>query len=55
MGNPDDDLDIELPALPRVETGPPPECPFCGEPMSMIDGDWGCQDCNGESMGPETG
>jgi hypothetical protein len=49
------ETDIDLPPLPHVEAGPPPECPFCGEPMSIIDGDWGCQDCNGESMGPETG
>jgi len=49
------EFDIELPVLPRVEAGPPPECPFCGEPMTMIDGDWGCSDCNGELIGPETG
>ncbi|HQU27936.1 MAG: hypothetical protein KC563_11165 [Nitrospira sp.] len=49
------EFDIELPVLPRIETGPPPECPFCGEPMTMIDGDWGCSDCNGELIGPETG
>ena len=36
----DDDeleLDIELPVLPRVDSGPPPDCPFCGDPMSRID------------------
>ena len=57
MHNEDEDLelDIELPVIPRVATGPPPECPFCGDPMSMIDGDWGCPDCNGELIGPETG
>lgn len=51
----EEDLDIELPVLPRIDPGPPPDCPFCGDPMSMIDGYWGCQDCNGEDMGPETG
>jgi len=28
---------------------------MCGDPMGFIDGDWGCMDCNGELMGPETG
>ena len=54
----DDDeveLDIELPVFPKMNTGPPPECPFCGDPMTLIDGDWGCSDCNGELIGPETG
>ena len=54
----DDDeveLDIELPVLPKMNSGPPPECPFCGDPMTLIDGDWGCSDCNGELIGPETG
>lgn len=55
MSQDDDELTFELPPLPTVQTGSPPECPFCGEPMSIIDGDWGCQDCNGEAMGPETG
>ena len=49
------ELDIELPVLPRVSSGPPPECSFCGDPMSLIDGDWSCPDCNGELIGPETG
>lgn len=54
---PDDEqeLDIELPVLPKIHSGPPPECPFCGDPMSLIDGDWSCTDCNGELIGPETG
>jgi hypothetical protein len=49
------ELDIELPVFPKMNSGPPPDCPFCGDPMSLIDGDWGCADCNGELMGPETG
>ena len=58
MHDDDDDeceLDIELPVIPPMDSGPPPECSFCGDPMSRIDGGWGCQDCNGELMGPETG
>ena len=51
----DDELDIELPELPLVPKGPPPECQTCGEPMAFIDGDWACVDCNGELLGPETG
>lgn len=51
----DDEMDIELPVLPKIEKGPPPECVFCGDPMSFVDGDWVCSDCNGESIGPETG
>jgi hypothetical protein len=47
--------DIELPILPRLDKGPPPDCPICGDPMSFIDGDWACVDCNGELLGPETG
>ena len=50
----DDFDDIELPPLviPKREG---PECPFCGEPTMMADGDWICLDCNGGSYGPETG
>jgi hypothetical protein len=55
MGASDDELDIELPELPPMASGPPPECQTCGEPMSFIDGDWACADCNGELLGPETG
>ncbi|MGH7230228.1 MAG: hypothetical protein ACREJU_02580 [Nitrospiraceae bacterium] len=51
----EDELDIELPDLPHIDKGPPPDCPLCGDPMSFVDGDWACQDCNGETMGPETG
>ena len=47
--------DIELPILPHLDKGPPPDCPICGDPMSFIDGDWACVDCNGELLGPETG
>lgn len=50
-----DEDDIELPILPRIDKGPPPDCPICGDPMSFIDGDWACVDCNGELLGPETG
>lgn len=49
------DDDFELPELPVIDKGPPPECPMCGDPMSFIDGDWCCVDCNGELLGPETG
>jgi hypothetical protein len=55
MGQEDDELMIELPPLPPSDKGPPPECPMCGDPMSFVDGDWACMDCNGETMGPETG
>ena len=50
-----DELDIELPILPQLNSGPAPDCPFCGEPMAFIDAEWGCSDCNGELLGPETG
>ncbi len=49
------DDDFELPPLVPLQTGPPPDCPLCGEPMNFIDGDWGCVPCNGENLGPETG
>lgn len=52
---PMDEDDIELPVLPKLDKGPPPDCPICGDPMSFIDGDWACIDCNGELLGPETG
>ncbi len=55
MGPDDDEMMFELPPLPLVDKGPPPDCPICAEPMSFIDGDWACQDCNGEMLGPETG
>jgi hypothetical protein len=55
MPDEDDEYLIELPPLPTVSAGPPPECPMCGDPMSFVDGDWACMDCNGEIMGPETG
>jgi hypothetical protein len=55
MEEEEEELDIELPVLPPVHKGPAPECPFCGDPMTVIDGDWGCMDCNGELIGPETG
>ena len=44
------DDDFELPELPVIDKGPPPECPMCGDPMGFIDGDWCCVDCNGELM-----
>ncbi|HXF92812.1 MAG TPA: hypothetical protein VNK46_08640 [Nitrospiraceae bacterium] len=50
-----EDDEFELPPLPVIEKGPPPDCPLCGDPMSFIDGDWACVDCNGEILGPETG
>lgn len=55
MAAEDDELDIELPPLPIIDKGPSPDCPLCGDPMAFVDGDWACQDCNGELMGPETG
>ena len=50
-----DGPDIELPIFPQLNSGTVPDCPFCGEPMSFIDAEWGCSDCNGELLGPETG
>ena len=50
-----DEPDIELPILPQMSAGPAPDCPFCGDPMKFIDAEWGCTDCNGELLGPETG
>ena len=50
-----DELDIELPVLPQLNSGPAPDCPFCGDPMPFIAAEWGCSDCNGELIGPETG
>ena len=58
MHDDDDDeceLDIEFPILPIIDSGPPPDCSFCGDPLSFVDGGWACPDCNGELMGPETG
>ena len=55
FGMDEDEQDIELPILPRMNAGPVPDCPFCGEPMKFIDAEWGCNDCNGELLGPETG
>lgn len=55
FGMDEDELDIELPILPQMNTGPAPDCPFCGEPMKFIDAEWCCVDCNGELLGPETG
>ncbi|GJL51081.1 hypothetical protein [Candidatus Nitrospira salsa] len=55
FGMDEDDEDFEIPIIPVVEAGPPPECPFCGDPMKFNDGDWVCSDCNGELVGPETG
>jgi hypothetical protein len=50
----DDSDDIELPPL-VIPKRDGPECPFCGEPTMMADGDWICLPCNGGSYGPETG
>jgi len=55
FGMDEDELDIELPILPPTNSGPAPDCPFCGEPMKFMDAEWGCVDCNGELLGPETG
>ncbi|MBH0178647.1 MAG: hypothetical protein HP491_12465 [Nitrospira sp.] len=45
-----DEYDNELPDLPFIDKGPPPDCPICGDPMGFIDGDWACVDCNGELL-----
>nr|MCH9739828.1 serine protease [Campylobacterota bacterium] len=37
FGMDEDDLEMDLPILPRMESGPSPECPFCGEPMKLMD------------------
>ena len=29
------DDDFELPELPVIDKGPPPECPMCGDPMGF--------------------
>ncbi len=55
FGMDEDDDDFEIPILPVIETGPAPECSFCGDPMKYNDGAWICNDCNGELVGPETG
>ncbi len=55
FGMDEDEPDVELPELPQLNTSPPPDCSFCGEPMKFIDAEWGCMDCNGEFIGPETG
>jgi hypothetical protein len=55
MTEEEDESMYELPPLPIIDKGPPPECQQCGDPMSFVDGDWICIDCNGELMGPETG
>ena len=53
MSTEEEDDEIELPVLPPSKPGP--DCPFCGEPTVMADGDYICFDCNGGSYGPETG
>ena len=47
----------EEPELPEftVPKQVAPDCPFCGEAMAFVDGEYACPDCNGEQMGPETG
>ncbi len=55
FGMDEEDLAFELPVLRPAPATAPPDCPFCGEPMTFIDAEWGCTDCNGESIGPETG
>jgi hypothetical protein len=46
-----DDLVLRVPK----PSGPVPDCPFCGEPMQLVDADYLCIDCNGTDVGPETG
>jgi hypothetical protein len=45
--------DIEIPYAELKTDGP--ECPFCGEPTMLVDGDFVCIDCNGGWYGPEIG
>ncbi len=45
--------DIEIPYAKLKTDGP--ECPFCGEPTMLVDGDFVCIDCNGGWYGPEIG
>jgi len=51
-----DEMD-EGPELPPFTLPPqnPPDCPFCGDPMKFVDGEFLCPDCNGTDVGPETG
>ena len=53
MQDEENNEDFELPVLPPSKPGP--DCPTCGEPTVMVDGDYICFDCNGGSYGPETG
>ena len=49
-----DPLDeIELPLIIPKRDGP--DCPFCGDPMMSVDGDYVCLDCNGTWYGPNIG
>jgi hypothetical protein len=52
-----DDVLDEGPELPPFHLPPqtPPDCPFCGDPMKFVDGEYLCPDCNGTDVGPETG
>lgn len=47
--------DFDLPPLPVIEKGSPPDSPICGSPMACIDGDWACVDCNGAILGRRQG
>uniref|UniRef100_A0A2I2MGH1 Uncharacterized protein n=2 Tax=Leptospirillum TaxID=179 RepID=A0A2I2MGH1_9BACT len=53
----DDEVDpldeIELPLIIPKRDGP--DCPFCGDPMMSVDGDYVCIDCNGTWYGPNIG
>lgn len=45
--------DFELPLVIPKRDGP--DCPFCGDPMMSVDGDYICIDCNGTWYGPNIG
>ncbi|MHB8543308.1 MAG: hypothetical protein ACYC9S_04815 [Leptospirales bacterium] len=45
--------DFELPLIIPKRDGP--DCPFCGDPMMIVDGDYICIDCNGTWYGPNIG
>ncbi len=45
--------DIDIPYAKPVIDGP--DCPFCGDPTMLVDGDFICLACNGGWYGPEVG
>jgi hypothetical protein len=57
MADDDEEIDpmdeIELPLIIPKRDGP--DCPFCGDPMMSVDGDYVCIECNGTWYGPNIG